>query len=125
MKFRHLLFLFFVYSCTTTTKFENRVPYNSKGFAYIYNDRDVKNKIIKGKLDNKQLQVSHNKLRNNTLIKVSNPKTNDSLTIRNNNSLIYPDFYKILITKEVAKKLNIDEKIPLVEILEIKKINLL
>ena len=121
MKFKYLLLFFFVYSCTATTKFENRVPYNSKGFAYIYNDRDVKDKIIKGKLDNKQLQVSHNQLRNNTLIKVSNPKTNDSLTIRNNNSLIYPDFYKILITKEVAKKLNIDERIPLVEILEIKK----
>ena len=79
MKFRHLLFLFFVYSCTTTTKFENRVPYNSKGFAYIYNDRDVKNKIIKGKLDNKQLQVSHNKLRNNTLIKVSESWSNQAL----------------------------------------------
>ena len=121
MKFNHLIILFFIFSCTTTTKFENRVPYNSKGFAFIYNDGDVKNKIIKGKLDNNQLQVSHNKLRNNTLIKVSNPKTNDNLIIRNNNSLSYPDFYKILITKEVAKKLNLDERLPLIEILEIKK----
>jgi len=31
------------------------------------------------------------------------------------------DFYKILITKPVALKLKIDEKLPLIEVLEIKK----
>ncbi len=122
MKFKYLIILFTLFSCTTTsTKFDNRSPYNSKGFAFIYNDKDVNDKIIKGKLNNEQLQVSHRKLRNNTLIKISNPKTNDSLILRNMSFSNYPDFYKILITKKVAAKLNIDENLPLVEILEIKK----
>ena len=33
----------------------------------------------------------------------------------------YPEFYKSLITKELAKNLNLNNEIPLVEILEIKK----
>ena len=31
------------------------------------------------------------------------------------------DFYRILITEEVAKKINLNKKLPLVEILELKK----
>ncbi len=104
-----------------STKLENRAPYNSKGFAYIYNDEDYKNNIIKGKLNNSLLQVSHASLKNNALIKIINPKTNDSLTIRNFKRIEYPDFYKILITKKVAEKLNIQSDLPLIEILEIKK----
>ena len=50
-----------------STKLENRAPYNSKGFAYIYNDEDYKNNIIKGKLNNSLLQVSHASLKNNAL----------------------------------------------------------
>ena len=55
---------------------ENRKPFNSKGFAYIFNEKDYKNKIIKGKLDNTKLQIAHNTLNANTLIKIINPKTN-------------------------------------------------
>ena len=50
------------------TKLENRSPYNSKGFAYIYNELDFEEKIIKGKLDNSKLEVSHKSLKVNTLI---------------------------------------------------------
>ena len=66
-----------------TTKLENRKPYNSKGFAYIYNEQDFINKIISGKLDNSLLLVSHASLKNNTLIKIINPKTKDTITIKN------------------------------------------
>ena len=104
-----------------TTKLENRKPYNSKGFAYIYNEQDFINKIISGKLDNSLLLVSHASLKSNTLIKIINPKTKDTITIKNQKKVKYPDFYKILITKKVAEKLNLDKDLPLVEILEIKK----
>ena len=36
--------------------------------------KDYENKIIKGKLDNSKLQVSHTDLKYNTLIKIINPK---------------------------------------------------
>ena len=122
MKYKILILIILLTSCSAhTTKLENRTPYISKGFAYIYNDYDYDNKTIKGKLDNSKLQVSHSKLRSNTLIKIINPRTNDSITIKNHKKINYPDFYKILITEQVAKKLNIEKELPLVEILEIKK----
>ena len=122
MKFRFLILVFLIYSCATnTTKIENRIPYNSKGFAYIYNETDYKNKIIKGKLDNNKLQISVNGLKTFALVKIINPKTNDSLIIKNTKRINYPDFYKILMTEKVAKKLKINNDVPFVEILEIKK----
>ena len=122
MKYRILVLIFLLTSCTTySTKLENRKPFNSKGFAYIFNEKDYENKIIKSKLDNTKLQIAHNSLYANTLIKIINPKTNQSLIIKNFKKTYYPDFYKILITNEVAKKLNLDPKIPFVEVLEIRK----
>ena len=122
MKYKIIIVFLVFYSCTiNNTKIDNRIPYNSKGFAYIYNDEDFKNNIIKGKLDNSLMQVSHSNLNNNTLIKIINPKNNESLTIRNFKRIKYPDFYKILITKKVAEKLGIQSDFPLIEILEIKK----
>ena len=122
MKYKIIIAFLVFYSCTiNNTKIDNRIPYNSKGFAYIYNDEDFKNNIIKGKLDNSLMQVSHSNLNNNTLIKIINPKNNESLTIRNLKRIKYPDFYKILITKKVAEKLGIQSDFPLIEILEIKK----
>ncbi len=122
MKFKILIVFLICYSCTiSNTKIDNRIPYNSKGFAFIYNDEDFKNNIIKGKLDNSIIQVSHSNLNYNTLIKITNPKNNKSLTTRNLKGIKYPDFYKILITKKVAEELGIQSDFPLIEISEIKK----
>ena len=111
-----------MFSCTTnSTKFSNRSPISSKGFAYIYNDVDHANNLIKGKLDNTKLQVSHSSLKINSLIKIINPKTKESIIIKNLKRTTYPNFYKILITKEVSKKLKLDPELPFVEVLEIKK----
>ena len=64
----NLILLTFLFSCTiNTTKLENRTPYNSTGFAYIFNYDDFEEKIIKGKLDNSQIQISHNRLNIGTL----------------------------------------------------------
>ena len=122
MKFSLFIIIFFIFSCSANiTKLENRKPYSSKGFAYIYNKNDFEKKIIGTKLDNSKLQISHNKLNANSLIKIINPKTNDSIIIENWKKTKFPDFYKILITKKVADKLNLDKNLPLVEVLEIKK----
>ncbi len=122
MKFKiSIIFLLLVSCATNYTKSQNKIPYNSKGFAYIFNEADYQNKIIKGRLDNDQLQIAHKNLSANTLIKIINPKTKEALTIKSLKKIDYPDFYKILITKEVANRLQIDKELPLVEILELKK----
>ena len=122
MKYKIFLLIFILNSCSVnSTKFENRSTYSSKGFAYIYNEEDYQKKSINGKLDNSQLQASHKDLKINSLIKIINPVTKESITVKNVKRLDYPDFYKILITPKIAEKLNIQNDLPLVEIIEIKK----
>ncbi len=122
MKFKYLFFLILIFSCTSNyTKLDNRAPFNSKGFALIYSDSDYENKIVGHKLDNSKLQVSHNSLKQNSLIRLINPRNNSDLIVKNVKKSKYPDFYKIIITEAVAKKLNIDTNLPLIEIIEIKK----
>ena len=122
MKFKIILILFFVLSCSPQFNTINqKKPYSTKGIAYIYNDFDFKEKIIKGRMNNDKMQISHQNLRTGTLIKIINPKNNETLVLKNIKRIKYPDFYKILITKPVAKKLNLDPNLPLLEITEVKK----
>ena len=122
MKFNFLLIILLTFSCSTHyTKIDKRIPYNSTGFAFIYNDKDFQNKILKKKLNNELLQISHKELKVGTLIKLINPITKETLILKNIKKIQYPDYYKILITELVAKKLNINNELPLIEVLEIKK----
>ena len=121
MKFNILIF-FFLLSCSSNyTKLENRKPYNSTGFAYIYNESDYENKVINKNLNNQLLQISHKDLKIGSLIKLTNPSTKEYLILKNAKKIKYPEFYKILITKPVASKLNLNDDLPLIEIIEIKK----
>jgi len=70
MKFNLIFLLIILSSCTQNySKVDSRQPFSSKGFAYIYNDEDFQNKIIKKKLDEKNLLIAHSKLRPGSLIK--------------------------------------------------------
>ena len=89
-------------------------PYAANGFAYIYNELDFNEKIIKGKMNNDLLQISHQNLKTGTLIKILNPKSNESLVLKNVKRIRYPEFYKILITEAVAQKLKLDKNLDLV-----------
>ena len=116
-----ILFLLFTSCAQNYSKSELNKPFSSKGFAYIYDEEDFINKTIKKRLDNESLQIAHNKLRPGSLVKVINVKTNDSIILKNSKRFEYPEFYKILITKPVADKLNLQIDLPLVEVIEIKK----
>ncbi len=122
MKYRFVILFLLSVSCAQNySKTEQKKPYNSKGFAYIYNQEDFITKTIKKKLDENSLQIAHNKLRPGSLIKIINPKTNDYVILKNYKKFDYPDFYKVIITEPVAKKINLKHDLPLVEVIEIKK----
>jgi len=122
MQYRLIILFLILASCAQNySKSESNQTFNSKGFAYIYNDADFTNKTIKKKLDNNSLQIAHNKLRPGSLIKIINIKTNDSIILKNKKRFQYPEFYKILITEPVAEKLNLSIDLPLVEVMEVKK----
>ena len=72
-------------------------------------------------MNNEIYQIAQKNLPIGTLIKVINPKTNQSITLKNQKKGRYPEFYKILISEAVAKKLNISNDLPIIEIIEMKK----
>ncbi len=122
MKFRLIIFLIFILSCSPQlTTLNKKKPYSAKGFAYIYNDFDFNEKIIKGKMNNEIMQISHQNIKVGTLIKIINPKHKENIVLKNSKRIKYPEFYKILITKPVATKLKLNTNLPLIEIIEIKK----
>ncbi len=122
MSYRLIILFFILTSCAQNyTSSQVKKPYASKGFAYIYSDEDFSNQAIHQKLDNSTFQIAHNKLRAGSLIKIINIKTNDSIILKNNKKVDYPEFYKILITKPVADNLNLEINSPLVEVMEVKK----
>ena len=122
MKFKSLLIIFFLISCSTNFKTYNQKSiYTAKGLAYIYNEYDFKEKIIKGRMKSDKMQISHQNLKIGTLLKITNPINKKSITLKNTKRIKYPDFYKILITKPVVDKLDLDSELPILEITEIKK----
>ena len=122
MKFKFFFLFIIILSCSPQlTTINQSKTYTSKGFAYIYNEDDVNRKIIKGKMNNNIMQISHQFLKTGTLIKISNPKNKKSIVLKNIKRIRYPDFYKILITKQVAEELDLNLEIPILEIIEIKK----
>ena len=122
MRYNIILLFLILNSCASNYSNSNlNKPFNSTGFAYIYDEDDFINKIIKKKLDNSSLQIAHNKLKPGTLIKITNIKTNESIVLKNNKRFQYPEFYKILITKPVADKINLEDNLPFVEVIEVRK----
>ena len=122
MKYKLIIFLLFITSCAQNySRVDIKKSFSSKGFAYIYNEKDFIDKVIRGKLDNNSLQIAHNKLRPGSLIKVTNVKTNDTIILKNSKRFQYPEFYKIVITKPVADEINLKADLPLVEVIEVKK----
>ena len=122
MRFKFIIFILILFSCSPQlTTINQKKPFIAKGFAYIYNEKDFKEKIIKRKMNNKNFQISHQNLKTGTLIKLINPKNNESIVLKNIKRIRYPEFYKILITKPVAEKLKLNIDLPILEIMEIKK----
>ncbi len=116
------LIIFSLYSCSSQLKTINlKKPYSGMGFAYIYNDIDFSQNIIKGKMKNNVMQISHQNLKTGTLLKLTNPKNKKSIILKNVKRIKYPDFYKILISNTVANELDLNIDLPLIEITEIKK----
>lgn len=118
MKFNLILIAFLLISCSngSLNNTKNSLPYTSKGFALIYNQTDFEEKLISSKLNPQNIEIGHNKLKKNTYVVITNPINKKSLTLKVTKKVKYPDFFKVLITENVAKKLNLNTKMPYVEI---------
>ena len=84
MKYKTILLLFILFACSPQLiTLNKKEPYAGNGFAYIYNEIDFNEKIIKGKMNNDVFQISHQNLKTGTLIKILNPKNKESLVLKN------------------------------------------
>tara|TARA_S200000501_G_C20768186_1_gene719291 strand:+ start:575 stop:1300 length:726 start_codon:yes stop_codon:yes gene_type:complete len=119
MKFNYLLIILFLFSCVNNNyNTSSTIFYSSKGFALVYNEQDYKNKIVSKKLNTDKIEASHSKIRRNSIILITNPVNNKSVTLKVSNKSKYPDFYNVLITDKLSKKLELDPDLPFVEIEE-------
>ena len=123
MNYKIISFLFFfVISCTPIDKLNtDNNFFSSKGFVYIYNDDDYNNKIVSKRFSNNDPLISHINLKIGTTLKITNPENKKSIILKVNKKSSYPAFYKLLITQNVAKLIELNDKVPFVEIIQIKK----
>ena len=69
-----------------------------------HDENDYVNKIISRRLNSNEMEIGHNKIKKNSIIRLTNPENNKSLQLKN--------------TKKIADKLSLDTNMPFVEIEE-------
>ena len=123
MKFKYFTLIFLLLSCTNHSFEKSNVSASkiSKGFALIYNESDFENKIISSKLNSNKIEAAHNQYKKNTIIVITNPENKKSVQLLVSKKVKYPDFFKVLITKELSEKLNLNQDMPFVEVERRKK----
>ena len=109
----NIILLFLITSCINPTyDGKGNFLYSTKGFAIIEN-KSYSN------LDNNSF-VFHNKLKSGTKIKLFNPVNDKSVAYIVKKKVEYNDFYKVLISVNIAEELGLDFDFPYLEINEIK-----
>ena len=117
--------MLFVSNCNTInqTKIQTSQlledPFINKGFALIYNENHLKEKIISKKIDERSLIIFQKNLKKNTKVKITNIKNNRSIIATVGNNANYPSFNNSVLSIRIADEINLDKKEPYVEILEI------
>tara|TARA_Y100000590_G_scaffold199494_2_gene226563 strand:- start:3887 stop:4627 length:741 start_codon:yes stop_codon:yes gene_type:complete len=118
MKFKTVFLLIFLTSCVSNVQNNTKsfTPYNSKGFALVYEENDFDNKIISKKLDNNKLEVGHRKLGKNKILILTNPENNKSVELKVSKKIKYPNFFNVVITKKVSEELGLSSEFPFLEV---------
>ncbi len=116
-----LLFCFiFLVSCELSSEkinYNNKfINYSNKGFTLVYDEKLFKNKNINRKLNDRSLLVFSKVLKHETPIKITNLINGKYLVARVGKSSKYPTFYNSVISKRIAKELDIDENEPYIEL---------
>ena len=120
-----LIFLLSLSNCTTGTLVQNEPSktlvntYSNKGFALIYNENLYKQKIISKKINERSLIIFQKNLEINSQVKITNILNNKSIIAIVGGKSIYPLFNNSVLSIRIADELDLDNKQPYVEILEI------
>ena len=125
MKYSFLLFTFiFLVSCNNSPVKKNKtdyIPYKSSGFALILDSNLYQNENFYKKVNNDNFEIAHNFLKKNSILKITNPFNMKSVELKVTKKIKFSPFYKILLSKKVADKLELNREMPFVEVTERKK----
>ena len=117
--------MIFISNCTSInqTKIQSTQfledPFINKGFALIYNENFLKEKIISRKIDERNLIIFQKNLKKNTKVKITNIKNEKSIIATVGNKASYPSFNNSVLSIRIAEEIDLDKEEPYVEILEI------
>ena len=122
-----LTFLLFLIlnSCVTTPveKKDSSTTLKSyflnKGFTLVYNEELYKEKLVKGKIDDRSLIIFQKNLKKDTKVKITNLINSKYIIANVGKKVEYPYFYNSVISRRISKELELDILEPYIEIKEI------
>ena len=109
------------YNVSKTKKDKEKLYFSSKGFALIYEDSLYKQKVIRKKISNGNIQVMHNSLKVNTPVKIINPENSKIIETIIYKKTNYPIIFNAVISEKIATILELDSDNPYIELIEMKK----
>ena len=127
MPYKILTFLLFIIlnSCITAPIEKKDISvtpksfFVSKGFTLVYNENLYKEKLLKGKIEDRSLTMFQKNLKKNTKVKITNLINSKYIIANVGKKVEYPYFYNSVISHRISKHLEIDELEPYVEIKEL------
>ena len=96
------------YKANKTASKKQQEYYSSKGFVLIYDDKFYEQKVINKRLDNESLNVMHNFLKRNTLIRIINPSNSKIVETKIYKKSDHPSIFNAVVSKKIASILELD-----------------
>ena len=127
MNFKYYLIIsiiLFLSNCSNNVnleKFTTVENFSNKGFTLVFEDKFYKDKVVNKKIDNRSYLIFQKNLKKNSTVKITNLLNNKSIIATVKSKSKYPNFYNSVISKRIAKTLDIDIKEPYIRIIEINE----
>ena len=124
MNYKVLLIFLFVVSCTTNnqvTKIKFDQSFKNSGFALIYSNNLLKEKLVNNTIEDRSLIIFQRNLKKNTSVKITNILNGKTLIATVGKKTKYPNFYNSVISKRIASDLEVDDAEPYLSIVEINQ----
>ena len=127
MPYKTLTFLLFIIlnACVSSpvekkdSSTEPKSYFLNKGFTLVYSEKLYKEKLVKGKIEDRSLIIFQKNLKKNTKVKITNLINSKYIIASVGKKIEYPYFYNSVISRRISDELEIDYLEPYVEIKEI------
>ena len=122
MNYKLYFIFFFILSCAPVTKNDQIIFYKSytnSGFTLVFNDDLYSKKIITKKIDERSLVIFQRNLKKGSNVKITNNLNGKSIIATVGDKALYPSFYNSVVSKRIAKDIEINNDEPYIQITEI------